>query len=88
MTREKAESLLKKDYNKMNFEQLQKYKVQLLDAWRESRAEYGFAEAVKNGFYKILASESASGFVPMDLWLTQNLDARILEVEKVLNKLY
>lgn len=88
MTKQKAENLLKKNYKEMNLEQLQKYKVQLLDAWRESRAEYGFPEAVKNGFYKILDSEYASGFIPVDLWLTKNLDFKIAEVEKAINKLY
>lgn len=88
MKRKKAEALLKKNYKKMSLEQLQKYKVELMDAWRESRAEYGFSEAVKNGFYKILDSESVSGFVPADLWLTQNLDSKILEVEKAIKKLY
>ena len=40
------------DINSMTLEQVQRHKVRLLDAWRESRAQYGFEQAVVNGFYK------------------------------------
>lgn len=80
MKRSKAEELLRKPIDRMSLEELQKHKVRLADAWRESRAEHGMEQAVKDGFYKVIASDSASGFVPADLWLTQNLSARLEEV--------
>lgn len=51
----KAHQLLTKDIGNMSFEELLKHKVDMLDAWRHSKAEYGYTEAVKNGFYKIIA---------------------------------
>lgn len=61
----------------MTLEQIQKHKVKLIDAWRHSKADYGFIEAVKNGFYKEVASESASGYSPTDIWLTHQLNYAI-----------
>lgn len=77
-----AQSLLYKDIEAMSLEQLQAHRVRLIDAWRESRAEYGFSQAVKNGFYQRIASESANGFLPTDIWLTVNLNSRIETVCK------
>ncbi len=74
-----ARSLLSKNLDGMSLEQLQKQKVGLIDAWRASRAEHGFGQAVKDGFFKVLASDSASGFVPTDLWLEHNLAERLDE---------
>lgn len=51
----------------MGLEQVQKHKVRLLDAWRESRAQYGFAQAVRDGFYRIVVDSCAQGFVPRDM---------------------
>ncbi len=75
-----ARSLLARPIDSMSLEQLQRHKVRLIDAWRESRADLGFAQAVKDGFYEVLVSDSASGYVPADLWLTNNLSARLDEV--------
>ena len=65
----------------MTLEKLQKYKVKVLDAWRESRADYGMAQAVKDGFYR-QTGENASEYTPTDLWLTQNLSHRLDEIER------
>lgn len=87
MKRTAAEKLLTYDYNSMSLEELQKFRVKILDAWRESQAEYGETQAVRDGYYAIVASESASGYVPVNLWLTQNLDQRFLQVEKRLQQI-
>ncbi len=88
MKRTAAEKLLTYDFTKMSLEKLQKFRVKILDAWRESQAEYGEVQAVKDGYYAVITSESASGYVPVNLWLTQNLNQRFLEVEKRLQQLY
>lgn len=80
MTIQKAQKLLTLNYFALSLKQLQKHKIDLIDAWRHSRAEYGMDTAVKEGFYCSVASESAAGFVPVDLWLTQNLFTRYNEV--------
>lgn len=85
-----AKKLLLKDINYLPLEQLQEHKVKLLDAWRHSKADYGFKQAAEEGFYCSLESESASGYVPKDIWLTYNLSCRIDEVllkeQQLLNK--
>ena len=45
-----------------------------------SRGDFGFDQAVRDGFFKVLVSESASGYVPADFWLTRNLGTRLDEV--------
>ena len=63
--------------NISNIEKLQKLKVQLIDAWHQSKATYGMSEAVKNGFYKIVGDTSASGYYPSDIWLKNSLENRL-----------
>lgn len=63
----------------MSLEELQKHKVRLIDAWRESRAQYGFTQAVNDGFYKVIINEYSTGYTPADMWLTKNLEARMDE---------
>ena len=41
-----ARELTMLDIDSMTLKQIQRHKVRLLDAWRESRAEYGFLQAV------------------------------------------
>lgn len=82
MTYKQAENLLTKNIENMTIEQLQKHKIALLDAWRHSEGFFGMPEAVKNGFYLVLASESAKGYTPRDIWLTVKLKARYYETEK------
>ena len=74
-----ARNLLTKDIGKMTLEQLQWHRVRLLDAWRESKAEYGWTRAVQNGFYSPIR-DTVSGYVPRDPWLNYNLSRRIDEV--------
>ena len=71
-----ARRLLTEDVGVMDLEQLQKHKVKVIDAWRESRADYGMTQAVRNGFY-LQTGENASEHTPKDLWLTQNLVKRL-----------
>lgn len=75
-----ARNLLTRPIEGMSLEQIQRHKVRLIDAWRESRGDFGFDQAVRDGFFKVLVSESASGYVPADFWLTQNLGTRLDEV--------
>ena len=82
MTYKNAKTLLSKNIEVMTLEQVQKHKVRLLDAWRHSKAQYGFKEAVKNGFYKMVASESANGYTPTDMWLTHQLNYAIDKAEE------
>lgn len=71
-----ARRLIAEDVDTMTLEQLQKYKVKVIDAWRESRAYYGIGQAVRDGFY-LQTGEDASEYTPKDLWLTQNLVKRL-----------
>lgn len=87
MKRKTAESLLRHDFRIMNFEELQKYRVKLIDAIRESTAEYGYKTAVQNGFYKEIVSESATGYSPVNIWLTHNLKERYTQVNSLYTKM-
>lgn len=78
-----AQSLLRENYRTMSLEQLQRFRVRLIDAIYECDGRtFGMARAVKNGFMKILESDSASGFVPADMWLQHNLEWTLGEVRK------
>ena len=74
MKYETAKRLTTLDISAMSLTQVQRHKVRLLDAWRESRAGYGFAQAVRDGFYRIVVGSGAQGFVPRDMWLTDRLN--------------
>lgn len=76
-----AKRLVSKDIEMMTIEQLQRYKVKVIDAWRESRADYGIAQAVRDGFY-LQTGEDASEYTPKDLWLTQNLTRRLDAIDR------
>lgn len=69
-----AKRLTTLDINTMTLEQIQRHKIRLLDAWRESRAQYGFAQAVSDGFYRVVIDSAAEGFVPRDMWLTDRIN--------------
>ena len=73
-----ARKLLTEDIGRMTLEQLQRHRVKLTDAWRESRAEYGMGGAAKDGFYR-QTGEDVTEYTPTDLWLTQNLSHRLDE---------
>ena len=83
---EKARAILRLNIEKMSLEQLQKHYVNVIDAWRCSKADYGFTEAVKNGFYKIIFDNEAQGFSPSDIWLTSQLAHRLTEIEILLKE--
>ena len=84
-----ARKLVAENVATMTLEQLQRYRVKVIDAWRESRADYGIAQAVRDGFY-LQTGENASEHTPKDLWLTQNLvkklDAIDLRERELLRK--
>ena len=88
MTRKKAEQLLTVDIQNLSLLDLQRYRVDVLDAWRQSQAEYGYSQAVKDGYYIPISSESASGFSPVNIWLSENLSARFSEIESRLKDMY
>lgn len=71
-----ARKLLTEDIGRMTLEQLQRHRVKLTDAWRESRAEYGMGQAAMDGFYR-QTGEDVTEYTPTDLWLTQNLSHRL-----------
>lgn len=83
-----ARQLLSIDISQIRLEELQKLYVRIIDAWRESTAQYGYNQAIINGFYKNCASESASGFIPSDMWLSHNLKTRLDDIEKRLTEIY
>lgn len=76
-----ARELCRLNIDQMTLEQLQRHRVKLLDAWRESKAFYGFEQAVKDGYYKIVVDSGASGFFPRDVWLTHTLRERLGQTE-------
>lgn len=88
MKHSEARNLLRKDIKAMTLEQVQRHRVRLIDAWRHSKAEYGFEVAVKEGFYLIVADPGASGFSPRDIWLTHQLLSRLEETEAYEQKLF
>lgn len=88
MTYNKAKTLLTVDINALSLEQLQRHKVKLLDALRESCAEYGFEQAVLNGFYCVTCSESVSGYTPKDIYLSHNLQIVLEKTIKLEQKLF
>lgn len=69
-----ARRLATLDVETMSLTQVQRHRVRLLDAWRESRAQYGFSQAVRDGFYRTVVDSGAQGFVPRDMWLTDRLN--------------
>ena len=69
-----AKRLITLDISTMTLEQVQRHRVRLLDAWRESQAQYGFSQAVRDVFYRVIIDSGAQGFVPRDLWLTDRLN--------------
>ena len=73
MTKEQVKRYLQKDVDSMTLEQIQKHRVELIDAWRHATAQYGFPLAVKEGFYKIIEDAAATGFYPSDPWLAHNI---------------
>ena len=85
MTFATAKRLVSVDLSSLSLEELQRHRVRLIDAWRESKASYGMGQAVKNGFYIRVLCHQADGYAPKDIFLTSNLDFlidRCYELEK------
>lgn len=81
MKRSKAEELLRKPIDRMGLEELQAHKVKLVDAWRESRAEHGMEQALRDGYYAVVFDGFVDPFpAPVNIWLTKNLEYRMDEV--------
>jgi len=68
-----ALNLTRKNIGDMSLEQLQRHKVRLVSAFYEAHVEYGFEQAVRDGYYLPIASESATGYMPRHLWLQNSL---------------
>lgn len=69
-----ARELVSVDPGSLPLEKLQRHKVRLIDAWRESRAEYGMGQAVRDGYYVRVLCDQATGYAPRDIFLTLNLE--------------
>lgn len=81
MKRSKAEELLRKPIDRMTLEEIQAHKVRLVDAWRESRAEHGMEQALRDGYYAVVIDSFVDPFpAPTNIWLTKNLESRLDEV--------
>ena len=87
MTYNAAKHLLQRPIKDLSLKELQAHYVRLIDAWRESKAEYGFKQAVDDGFYVPILCNYAEGFTPKDMFLTSNLSTRMYEVEKLLQQM-
>lgn len=64
----KAERLIQKDLSTLEEYKLQKYKVDIIDAWRYARGDYGY----NNDFFVYIGELRA--FVPRDYWLLKNIE--------------
>lgn len=76
------------DIQGLDLVKLQRHIVKLLDAKRESQAEYGIHQAVMDGYYVRFITESAFGYKPRYPWLTENLGHVIDEAVKRENELF
>lgn len=85
---ETARRLLMVDIQGLDLVKLQRHIVKLLDAKRESQAEYGIHQAVMDGYYVRFITESAFGYKPRYPWLTENLGHVIDEAVKRENELF
>lgn len=86
-----AQELVRIDINTLSLEQLQQHKVKVLDALRESNAEYGMKQAIMDGYYIGVADSAASGYSPRDMFLTTNLSyiyEECVKRERELLKMY
>ena len=69
MNLRKAQKLLQEDYTKLSIEELQKFKVSIIDAWRYARGDYG-----KNNDFFVYVGE-LKAYVPKDYWLLKNIES-------------
>lgn len=85
---ETAKKLSQVDIQALSLKELQRHIAKLVDAWRESKADYGFQQAVMDGYYVRFITESAFGYKPRYPWLTENLGRAIDEAVKRENELF
>ena len=69
MTFKKAQNIVCTDFSNFPAEKLQKYKVNVIDAWRYARGDYGY----NNDFFVYIGEVKA--FVPRDKWLLKNIES-------------
>lgn len=74
MTLKKAQKLVQQDVSLLSKEELQSYKVALLDAWRYAKGDYGNT----NDFFVYV--DDLRAYVPADKWLLQNVNKRLDEI--------
>ena len=82
MNLKKARRLLQTDITTLSLEQLQKYNVDLIDAWRYAKGDYGY----HNDFF--VSVQEVKAYIPADKWLQVNLETRMGEVDARLQKYY
>lgn len=87
MKRTQAEALLKTDFRTLSYEEFLKYRVKIVDALRESEAEYGYEQAVADGYYVFVGDAGAVGFSPKNIWLTHELSQRLNELSVIYEKI-
>ena len=68
MTLKKAQNLIQTDFSVLSDEKLQKYKVNIIDAWRYARGDYGY----NNDFFVYV--DEVKAYVPRDYWLLKNIE--------------
>lgn len=73
MNRKNAERLLTVDIQKLSPDKLRTYKVQLLDAWRYAKGDYG----MDNDFFVHVPELRA--YVPANYWLLKNIENKLDE---------
>lgn len=89
MKRQTAENLLRENMDEMSLDQLQRYMVKVIDAWRQSQADEGMEQAIRDGYYCIVYDSYIKPFAaPVNIWLTQNLSYRKDEVYERLQAVY
>lgn len=74
MNVKKAQSLVTVNHTQLTQAELQKYTVQLLDAWRYAKGDYG----KDNDFFVPVPELRA--YVPADKWLLRNIETRLDEL--------
>jgi len=74
MNFKKAQSLLQTDIKTLSSDDLRKYTISLLDAWRYAKGEYGY----NNDFF--VRCPEVKAYIPRDKWLLKNIDNRLNEI--------
>lgn len=70
----KAKALLQVDHTKLSPSALQNHKVQMLDAWRYAKGDYGH----QNDFF--VSVPELRAYVPADKWILRNIENKLNEL--------